>query len=205
MRYQILVPVLVLAMAASVVRAQTGKNTWGFVNARYDTRSSASIYTGYGWRGLFAMAGVLNTRTGQAEVLGGVGAAFSTGPNARHWLAVAKSETGTVSTVQSYWLPTLRTGAFTTRANVKWSVAYKGSAARKLSVAPLAMTMPVWRRVSGGVAMDLSSANGARTTVSAGFQLRLRLPRAAVNADVLRDVTPDGNGSRFRMFFASLF
>ena len=30
-----------------------GDGTWGFVNARYDTRSSASIYTGYGWRGVF--------------------------------------------------------------------------------------------------------------------------------------------------------
>ena len=193
-------------LCASVVRGQsrTGVNTWGFVTARYDTRSPASIYTGYGWHGAFAMAGVLhNTRSGYSELLGGVGASFRAGAAGNHWLAVATAQSGRFSCAQIYWLPTVRTGFVTTRAQVKWTVAYKGSAPQKLGISPLSMTMPVWRRMAGGVAVDVSATEGARTSVSAGPELRLRLPRAGIGADALRDVT--GTGSRLRLFFASMF
>jgi hypothetical protein len=192
-----------LTLGASVARAQAGTGTWGFVNVRYDTRSSAAIYSGYGWRGAFAMAGVLNTRSGYAEVLGGVGAAFRTGPNANHWLAIAGAQPGAVWSAQVYWLRTVRTCVVSTRATVKWSVPYEGSTVRKLSIAPLAVTRPLVKGLAGGMAMDLTAANGARTSISTGLQLRLRLPRAALNADLLRDVT--GKDTRLRMFFASLF
>jgi hypothetical protein len=103
-------------------RAQATARTWGFVNARYDTRSSASNYIGYGWRRTFAMGGVVyNPRTGYAELLGGVGGVFRTGSSAEHWLAIASARTGRVSFVQIYWLPSVRTRAVTTRANVKWT------------------------------------------------------------------------------------
>ena len=73
-------------------------DAWGFVIARYDTRSSASIYTGYGWRRVFAMGAVLNNpRSGDAELLGGVGAVIRTGANAEHWLALGEAPVGRVS------------------------------------------------------------------------------------------------------------
>src|SRR6185295_20173134 len=88
--------ILTLHTPASIrAQGKTGSGTWGFVNARYDTRSSASIYTGYGWRSAFAMGGVLNNpRSGNAEMLGGVGAVLRTGAHAHHWLAVASASTG---------------------------------------------------------------------------------------------------------------
>lgn len=203
-RYFLFVLGTILTLNAPAARGQSSAGTWGFVNARYDTRSSAYIYTGYGWRGAFAMAGVVNNpRSGYAEVLGGVGAVFKTGANAEHWLAFATAGTGAVSFAQIYWLPKVRIGPVTSRATVKWRVPYKGSEAQKLTISPLSVTLPLGRRLAGGGAVELAAAERARSSVSTGPELRLGLPGAAVGVNVLRDVR--GNSSGVRLFFASMF
>jgi len=197
------------AMLTSLAGLASGQEnaaagTWGFVNVRYDSRSSSSIYTGYGWHRAFAMGGVVhNPRSGYSELLGGVGFTLKTGAHADHWLAVASARAGEVSLAQMFWLPTVRTGVVTTRANVKWTVAYEGRAAQKLTIAPVSITLPVARRLSSGVAVDVQAAERARPAISMGPQLRLKLPRASLAADGLHDVT--GNASRLRLFFASAF
>ena len=196
---------LTLTLGALTASGQprAGVGTWGFVNVRYDTRSPASIYTGYGWRAAFAMAGVVhNPRTGYAELVGGVGTALRTGAS-EHWLAVATAGAGRNSFAQFFWLPTLRTGAITSRAQVKWTVAYGGTAPQKLSIAPFSMTMPLSRRVSYGVATDVAAVEGAPTRIDTGFELRVRLPGASLGVDALRDVK--GENSRLRVFFGALF
>jgi hypothetical protein len=201
---------LVFGSAILMVNARTapgqgraGVGTWGFVNVRYDTRSPASIYTGYGWHAAFAMGGVVhNPRTGYAELVGGVGAVFRTGV-AEHWLVFATAETRTSSFAQIFWLPTIRTGGVTSRANVKLTMPYGGRAARKLSISPFAVTLALGHRLSGGVAVDLAAAEGARTRFGTGPELRLKLPGAAIGVDALRAVT--GNGAQVRLFFASIF
>jgi hypothetical protein len=194
----------ILTLRAPIARPQATNDTWGFVNARYDTRSSASIYTGYGWRGAFAMAAVLhNPRSGYAELQGGVGGVFKTGADANHWLVVATAGSRDVSFAQVYWLPTIRTGVVTSRATVKWRVPYKGRDVQKLAVSPLAMTLQLGRGLAAGPAVELTAAEGARTNVGAGAELRLKLPGAAVGADAVRDVT--GKGSGVRLFFTSVF
>ncbi len=200
----LIVTAAVLLAPAAHGQDRTGVNTWGFVNARYDSRASASLYAGYGWRRAFAMVGVLhNPRSGYAELLGGVGAAFRTGAHADHWVVLASAQAGSITSAQVYWLPTVRAGGVTTRAMLKWTVPYQGSTAQKLSMSPLSMTLPIGRRLAGGVAVDVAAAEGARSSIATGPQLRLRLPRAALGADVLRDVR--GNSSRLRLSFASLF
>lgn len=188
----------ILALSASGANGQrsAGMGTWGFVNARYDTRSSTSIYTGYGWHAVFAMGGVVhNPRTGYAELVGGVGGAFRTGA-AEHWVVFAAAQTRAGSLAEVFWLPKLRTGSLTSSATVKLSGA-------KLSIAPLAITRPLGRRLSGGVATELAAAEGARTRFGTGLELRLKLPGAALGVDAMRDVR--GNETRLRLFFASIF
>src|SRR5262245_35692483 len=134
MKRSMLFLIATLALRAPVAAGQvkTGVQTWGFVNGRYDTRSAASIYTGYGWRGVFAMGGMVqNPRTGTTEMLGGLGGSFRTGRYAEHWLAVASARAGKASVAQVYWLPTMRAGVVTTRAQVKWTIPYKGRAVQK--------------------------------------------------------------------------
>ena len=197
------IPTLLAPVARGQGSARSAGDTWGFVNARYDTRSSASIYTGYGWRRVFAMGAMLNNpRSGNAELLGGVGAVIRTGANAEHWLALARLRSGAVSSAQLYWLPTVRLGAVTTRAQVKWSIPERGGAPQKLSVSPVSMTLP-GRSLACGLAVEMAATKGARTSIGTGPELRLKLPRAALGADVLHDVT--GNGARLRMFFVSVF
>lgn len=194
-----------LTLGASAVSGQghAAAGTWGFVNARYDTRSPASMYAGYGWHAAFAMGGVLhNPRTGYAELVGGVGVVVRTGA-AEHWLMFATAETRTVSFAQIYWLSTVRTGSVTSRANVKMTVPYAGRTARKLSISPLAITVPLARGLSGGVAAEMAAAAGARTRFGAGLELRAKVPGATVGVDALRDVT--GSGAQVRLFFTSVF
>ncbi len=193
-----------LTLHAPTARGQARAGTWGFVNARYDTRSSAYIYTGYGWRGAFAMAGVVNNpRTGYSELVGGAGVVFKTGPEAEHWVAFATAGAGPRSFAQIYWLPKVRTGAVTSRATVKWKIPYDGSESQKFSVSPLSMTVPFGGRLAGGVAMEVAAAEGAHTNIGAGPELRLKLPGAALGLDALGDVT--GKVSGVRVFFASTF
>src|SRR5436190_16418026 len=105
-KYAVFGVAAILTLFATAARGQESAGTWGFVSAQYNTRSSAYIYTGYGWRGAFAMAGVVNNpRSGYAELLAGVGGVFKTGPEAEHWLAFATARTADVSFAQIYWLP----------------------------------------------------------------------------------------------------
>jgi hypothetical protein len=195
--------ILTLRALTASGQGRAGTGTRGVATARYDTRSPASIYTGYGWHAAFAMGGVVhNRRTGYAELVGGVGAVLRTGAS-EHWFAFATARSETGSFAQVFWLPTLRTGAVTSRAQVKWTFAYDGSGAQKLSVAPFSVTMPVGRWVSYGVATDIAAAEGAPARIDTGLELRVRLPNAAVGVDALRDVKV--GDSRLRLFFASLF
>lgn len=192
--------ILILRAPAARGQERAGNGTWGFVTVRYDTKSPASIYSGYGWHRAFAMGGVAhNPRTGYAELVGGVGAVVGT-RTSEHWIAVATGGTGAGSFRQVYWLPTVRMRGLTTRAQVKWTMA---SGPQKLSISPLSMTMPLGRRVSGGVVADVSAVEHASTRIGTGLELRLKLPRAVVGVDALGAVK--GDASRVRLFFTSLF
>src|SRR5688572_28742656 len=197
---------LLLTAVATAAHGQGRKRegAWGFVNARYDSRASGSVYTGYGWRHGFAMGGLLhNARSGDVEMLGGVGAAFKTSAGSHHSLAIATAQSSTIASAQVFWLSTVRTGVVTTRAQVNGTDPYKGSAAQKLGVSPVSMTFAVRRRLAVGAALDMSAAERATTSISMGLQVRLRLPGAGVRLDALRDVR--GSGSRLRMFSGSVF
>ena len=197
---------LVAATSAPTARGQgnTPSGTWGFVNTRYDTRSSVSIYTGYGWHNVFAMGGVVhNPRTGNAEILGGVGVVFKTWPSANHWLAFATARMGNDSYAQVYWLPTVRVGGVTVRANAKLTIPYEGSAPSRLSVSPLSVTHSLNRHLAAGVAVDMIAAEKSRGGASVGPEVRLRLPGAVLVGDALYDVT--ARGSRQRVFLSLVF
>lgn len=197
----------ILTLLPQTARGQerAGEGTWGFVSVRYDTGSPASIYTGYGWHAAFAMGGVAhNPRSGYSELVGGVGAIVRT-RTSEHWIAVATAGTGAGAFGQVYWLPTVRMRGLTTRAQVKWTMALHRGEAQKLSISPLSVTVPLGRWLSGGVATDVSMTEGARSRISTGLELRVKLPGAAVGVDALRDVKGAVHGSRLRLFFASLF
>jgi hypothetical protein len=100
----------------------------------------------------------------------------------------ATSETGARSFAQTYWLPTVRTGSITARANVKLTVALRGRVARKLSISPLAITLPLGRRLSGGVAVEMAAAEDARTRFGTGLQLRFKRTPPVRNAASMREM-----------------
>jgi hypothetical protein len=202
----------VMAVAASLIASSSAAKaqsaaaeatrSWTFLNARYDTRSAGSMYAGYGRGAAFAMGGVAhNARTGYTEVIGGVGAVVRTGAHARHWVALATARAGDASVAQLYWLPTVRALGITTRAQVKLTTPIRGSAPQKLAVSPLSMTMLPWSGLAAGAAVDIAATEGARTGLSIGPELRVRLRGAVIGAHALRDVK--GRDSRVRLCVGS--
>jgi hypothetical protein len=182
--------------------AAEAPRSWTFLTARFDTRSAGSVYAGFGRGAAFAMGGVAhNARTGSVEVIGGVGAVIRTGARARHWVALATARADGASVAQLYWLPVVRAPRVTMRAQVRWTTAIHGRAPQKLVVAPLSVTMLPTRRFAVGGALDMSATAGARTSLSIGPELRLRLSGAVVGAHALRDLK--GRDARVRLYFTS--
>jgi hypothetical protein len=194
---------LALSVGPAGAQRKAGVGTWGFVSVRYDTRSPAYIYTGYGWHAVFLMGAVLrNPLTGNADLVEGVGVVVRTGA-AEHWLAVATGGAGARSAAQVYWLPTWRTGTITSRATVKLTLPYDGRAARKLSVGPLAITRRVAGPLAAGAVLEMAALEREITRFATGLELRCKLPGAALGVDALRDVS--GTARQARLFFSSTF
>jgi hypothetical protein len=54
-----------------------------------------------------------------------------------------------------------------------------------------------------GLSMDLGAAQGSRTSVAAGPEVRISIPGAVIGTDVQR--MTDGTMSRLRLFFTTQF
>ncbi|MDB4878803.1 MAG: hypothetical protein JWL60_249 [Gemmatimonadetes bacterium] len=185
--------------------AQDRPAAWGFVNARYDTRTSSFLYSGYGHGPLFAFAGVLaNPRSGYTEVLGGAGATFDAGSGSSHMVALAAARATEAWYAQLYYLPTVRAGILTARATTQLYIPLEGAGVRQLAITPLSVTMPVARRLEAGLATEVAAAQGAATYLGIGPELRLAIPRATLGTDLFLEVT-EGRGLRWRTFFSTAF
>ena len=187
------------------LQAQDAPTTWGFFNARYDTRTSNFIYAGYGYDRYFAFGGVLaNPRSGYFETLGGIGAIFALTRRTNHMFGLAAAQAPESRYAQLYYLPTLRLGRATARATLEWYFPMEDTGVRQFGVSPASVTMPVARRVELGAAMELASAAGASTSVELGPEVRIAIPRATLGFDAFAHVS-GGDGRRVRAFLNASF
>ena len=196
---------LLAGTSGSVLQAQDAPATWGFFNARYDTRTSSFIYAGYGYGRYFAFGGVLaNPRSGYYETLGGVGATFALTARTDHMLGLAAAQAPESRYAQLYYLPTMRLGRATGRATLEWYFPLESTGVRQFGVSPLSITVPVARRVELGPAMELAAAAGSSTSVELGPEVRIAIRRAALGFDAFANVS-GGDARRVRAFLNASF
>ena len=197
---------LLTGTASSVLQAQEdAPATWGFFNARYDTRTSNFIYAGYGYGRYFAFGGVLaNPRSGYYETLGGIGGTFALTARTDHLVGLAAAQAPESRYAQLYYLPTVRLGRATARATLEWYLPLESTGVRQFGVSPLSITIPIARRVALGPAMELAAAQGSPTSIELGPEVRIAIPRATLGFDAFAGVS-GGDGRRVRAFLNASF
>lgn len=193
--------VLTVVLAASA-EGQAAAPVWGFFNARWDSQTSSFIYAGYGYGRLFGFGGVLaNPRSGYTEVVGGAGATFGGGKfSSLVGLAGAKATEAWYA--QLYYLPTVMIGPATLRATLEWYFPLEDAGIRQFAITPVSVTVPMGRRLEGGVAGELAAAQGFASSVWVGPELRLRIPRATIGVNAFAGL---GEAGRGRAFFNTSF
>ena len=200
---RIVLTAALLAMPGAILAAQDAPATWGFFNARYDTRTSNFIYAGYGYGQLFAFGGVLaNPRSGYTEVVGGVGATFG-GGRTSSLVGLATARATEAWYAQLYYLPTLRVGRTITRATLEWYFPVDDAGVRQFAVTPASITTPLGKRWEAGIAGELAAAQGSASSAWIGPELRLNIPRATIGVNAFAAVA--GEGNRARAFFNASF
>ena len=75
--------------------------------------------------------------------------------------------------------------------------------ATQFAFRPVSMTFGVWRIVEAGVAADVGIQQGSASSVGAGPEIRLAIPKATIGLDFRHIVA--GSSSRVRLFFLTSF
>lgn len=198
---------LVFLAALLCSRGATGQAPsaapWGLFSARYDTRTSDFIYAVYGYGPTFGMVAVLhNPRTDYSEVLGGIGRNFAMAGQTQA-VALAVSHASEAWYAQLYYLPSLHRGDLSLRATTELYVPLERGGTTQFAFSPVSMTVGVWRSVEAGLAADVGIQQGSASSVGAGPEIRVAIPKATIGVDLQHIM--GGSSSRLRLFFLTSF
>jgi hypothetical protein len=192
-----------LAAQSSIVEQKPPVAPWGLFSARYDTRTSDFIYAVYGYGESFAMVAVLhNPRTDYSEVLGGIGRNFVMAGQTQA-VALAVSRATDAWYAELYYLPMIRRGRIAVRATTELYLPLERAGTMQFAFSPVSATVGVSHRIEAGVATDYSAAQGSVSSVAAGPEIRLAIPKATLGVDLQR--TLEAAGGRLRLFFLTSF
>lgn len=192
-------------LAGAAAHGQTASTEpWGLFSARYDTRTSDFIYAVYGYGDVFGMVAVLhNPRSDYSEVLGGIGRNFHLAGGETESIALSVSHATDAWYAQLYYLPAIHLGPLSARATSELYLPLQRSGTVQLAFSPLSTTFALTRRIEVGVATDVAFAHGSGTSVTAGPEIRVAIPKATVGVDAQHAVTD--SGARLRVFFLGAF
>lgn len=207
MRVERVLIALLLTLSAAFSRDAYGQTApsqpWALFSARYDTRTSDFIYAVYGYGDTFGMVAVLhNPRSNYSEVLGGLGRNFHLEGQAQS-VAVAVSRASDAWYGQLYYLPAVHWQRLWVRATTELYLPLQAAGAVQFAFSPIAATLPLPRGVEAGVAADFAASKGSTSSVAAGPEIRVAIPKAVLGVDVQKVV--DAPGARCRVFFLSSF
>lgn len=159
-----------------------------FIVARYSTKGSSSLYTGYGMGpvGLF-VAAVTNPHSGYRELVGGV-VTNLTWKSQAVTLAVAAADASDGLYLQTYAVPSFVLGVVQLSRTVEWYEPLERSGVRQLEVNPVTVAFSLNKRVRLGVAYTLSLAEDAASSQRAGAVVQVGIPRGQLYVEVLQRV-----------------
>ena len=174
---RILTALLVLATASA--SAQDSTRSWGFTSARVDSYTAAFVYTGHGYRDVFAFGGVMyNQRTAYTELAGGVGAKVAF--KGTHMFATALSKAADSRYVQFFYLPSARVLGLSVESTIEGYAPLDPGGEVQYYVTPLSAFANVAGRIGVGASYELAYQPGTEAVHWLGPELRFSLPRAVV-------------------------
>ena len=158
-----------------------------FVFFRYASRTSLSLYGGYGqgnWVGFFGM--VQNPRTGYREIAGGLGGSVRMRPWLGGFIAVAASDASDGWYGQIFLQANLRLGQATTYVTGVYYQPLESSGTHQLKINPALLMWRAFGRVELGGAYLFLGTIRARDIHQIGPALQIGVPHGRALLEVLR-------------------
>lgn len=171
---QKLIPVVLLAAGVTApAAAQQSVRSNGFIDVRYATHTSLTLYGGYDLGGPLLLVGMVqNPRTEYREVVAGMARPVG-GGRASATIAMAGAYASDGWYAQVYVMPSVRLGPVSVRGLLLAYEALEERGARQFYVNPMSVLAPVAPRIHLGASYVLAVQAGTRSRHSAGPTLQL--------------------------------
>ena len=171
-----------LVLASGTAGAQDTTRTWGFTSARVDSYTAAFVYTGYGYRDVFAFGGVMyNQRSAYTELAGGVGGKVDfKGAGGTHMFATALSKAADSRYVQFFYLPSLRVVGLNVESTIEGYSPLDPGGEVQYYITPLSAFANVTKAFAFGASYELAYQPGTDASHWLGPELRFTLPSAVL-------------------------
>jgi hypothetical protein len=199
---------LVCALVAPcAARAQGGADAEAgpsFLIARYASRSSLGMYSGYQAGPALLVVGLLhNPRTEYQEAMAAIGHPFSLGHGSSAILAGAGAYTNTGWFAQLYVIPSLQFGRFFLHATVELAEPLSDAGTRGVFVSPGNALYDLGKGFSAGLGYYDDMEHSAAPYHGLGPALRRNVPHGSLTFEWIADMT--GTSDEFRMTVRSSF
>ena len=175
-----------------------------FLIARYASRSSLGMYSGYqAGPALFVVGLLHNPRTEYQEAMAAIGHPFSLGRGNSAILAAASAYTNTGWYAQLYAVPTLQFGRLFVQATVELAEPLSDAGTRGVFVSPGNALYDLGKGFAAGLGYYDDMEHSATPYHGLGPALRRSVPHGSVTFEWIADMT--GNADEFRMTLRSSF
>jgi hypothetical protein len=179
---------IVLVVAAHAGQAQDSVRVkpLNFVFTRFASRTSNTLYAGYGVGRGFAFVGlVVNPRTEYREVVAGGGIQVLPGRRNSANVALAAADAVDARYLQLYIVPSLAIWRVLLSGTIELYQPLESAGVRQLGLNPVTATIPLFERIELGATYILFAGAGQRTEQGAGPALRVKIPKGSVTLDLV--------------------
>src|SRR6266487_158638 len=155
-----------------------------FLFARYATRTSRALYTGYGnesWQGILAL--IENPRTGYHEALMGVAKRITLAQRQSTIIALARSDASDSRYGEIYVVPSLAIAPLALTGSAEIAVPLGAQGTLQYYINPLSVHVPVDSRLRVGATYILAGQVGTMTGEALGPSVRAVVPHGAFTFD----------------------
>lgn len=193
--------ILLLAIGSPAqIAAQSEPTSAGFIDVRYATHTSLTLYAGFNVGTTLLIAGMVrNPRSDYSEIVGGVARDVGARTSARVAIAGAYASDGWYA--QLYVLPSTTVGPVKLSGLLLGYLPLDSRGARQFYVNPLSAAVPVSGRLALGGSYTLGTQAGLAAVQRAGPMLQLATSRFTMNAILLGGI--NGAADELRVGFFS--
>ena len=196
---------LFAAVSARSAEAQSSAVTpLNFIFARFASRSSHTLYAGYGiGRGVVIAGMVQNPRTGYREIIAGAGVQVFPRRRSGATIVLAGADASESAYLQVYIVPSLALWSIAIAGTVEAYQPLERAGSRQLGLNPLTAVVRIHGPLSAGATYLWSIAEHEPAQQAAGPALKLVLPKGSVTLDLIR--TLSRFASEVRLSFQARF